>query len=58
MVVILSQRTNTQKLHKVLHFQFSKNLYQKLSCTKSNNYFVEYSIGYAIGHSEVITRSE
>ena len=28
-VVILSQRTNTQKMHKVSHFQSKKNLYQK-----------------------------
>ena len=29
MGVIFSQRTNKQKLHKVSHFQFRKNLYQK-----------------------------
>ena len=27
--IILSQRTNTHKLHKVSHFRFRKNLYQK-----------------------------
>ena len=27
------------------------------SCTKSNNYFVEYSIGYAIKNGKVIMRS-
>jgi hypothetical protein len=57
MVVILSQRTNAQKLHKVSHFQFRKNLYQKQSCTKSANFFVEHSIGYAIGKGEVVMRS-
>ncbi len=28
-----------------------------LSCTKSNNFYVEYSIGYAIGKSKAIIRS-
>jgi len=54
MVVIFSQRTNTQKLHKVSHFQYRKNYIKKLSCTRSNNFFLEYSIGYAIGKGKDI----
>ena len=46
------------KLHKVSHFQYRKNLDQKRSCMKSNNFFVEYSIGYAIGKGGIIIRSE
>jgi hypothetical protein len=49
MVVILQQRTNKQKLHKVSHFQ---------CCTQSNIFFVEYSIGYAIGKGRIVMRSE
>ena len=44
MVVILSQRTNTQKLHKVSHFQFRKNYIKKLSCTKSNNFLLNIQL--------------
>ena len=58
MVVILSQRTNTQKLHKVSYFQFRKNLYQKTEFYEIKYFFIEYSIRYAIGKGEVITRSE
>jgi len=31
-----------------LIYQFRKTSIKKLSCTKSNKFFVEYSIGYAI----------
>ena len=58
MVVILLQRTNSQKLHKVSHFQFRKNLYQKTELYEIQYFFVEYSIGYAIGKDKVITRPE
>ncbi len=45
MVVIRSPRTNTQKLNKVPHFQFRKDLYQKTELYEFYYFFVEYSIG-------------
>jgi hypothetical protein len=42
---------------KFLIFSLRKTYTKKRSCTKSANFFVEYSIGYAIGKGEVVMRS-
>ena len=42
------------KPYKVSQYPFKKNRYKKLSCMKSGKIVVEYSIGSAMGKSEIV----